>query len=169
MAARFGLLAHLTSAHPIAHTLSPPHPLRPPRPPLQALKIDPACRGAEAHVIHSNLSAVYAALHEWTAALTHGQVCVSGLAQARFCKSASPAPSPPLTKRYICRSHERRNLPGNTSTRENFVARAPLFENGHDAACVTRGSRRPRTASICSRQCTTLPHPRLADERSQSQ
>jgi len=43
----------------------------------EALKIDPTCRGAEAHVIHSNLSAVYAAMHEWTAALTHGQVCVS--------------------------------------------------------------------------------------------
>ena len=28
-------------------------------------------------MIHSNLSAVYAAMHEWTAALTHGQVCVS--------------------------------------------------------------------------------------------
>ena len=56
---------------------SPTHPLTAGRTPLQALKIDPTCRGAEAHVIHSNLSAVYAAMHEWTAALTHGQVCVS--------------------------------------------------------------------------------------------
>ena len=46
-------------------------------------------------MIHSNLSAVYAALHEWTAALTHGQVCVSLKPDFAKVSGRLRAPSPP--------------------------------------------------------------------------
>ena len=53
----------------------------------EAIRLDPAGRAAEAHVLHSNLSAAHAALSAWPAALHHAQVCLT--LQPNFAKGYS--------------------------------------------------------------------------------